>query len=185
MIEGHLATCVIDRRLQVSLPLGAGGEPCEHADHAIAVLVAAFIHPVVVESREQLAATQRERLLEPILLDASLKLGDVRPHFGFAGETNVVPAGDQVSLAVGPKRPAQGRQRAAQAGASALVEHVWPEARCESRPRVHPSIERQPAKQRAGASARRRLDRGSVELDLQIPQHPDPQHCASVDPFSR
>src|SRR5439155_26426148 len=128
------------------------------------------VHPVVVQTGEQLAAAQVERILQTLLLDAALEFGDVGPHDSLAGEPDLVAVGEDVALAIGSQRAPHGRQRAAQAGAGALIEYLWPESRRDARAGMHSPVERQPAKQRAGAPARGRLDLASVELDLEIPQ---------------
>jgi hypothetical protein len=175
-VEGHLATGVLDRSLKFPLALGPGGEPRQQFRNLVAHLVATLVHPILVEPGEQLPAAQRQRVLKALVLHAVFELRDVGPHLGIAGKPDVVPASDQISLAVRAEGSAQCRERAAQARAGALVEHVRPEPCRQPRARVHAPVECQPAEQRAGAPAGRRLERASVELDVQIPQQPHPQH---------
>ena len=58
------------------------------------MLVAPLIHPVLVETGEQLAAGELERFLEAPLLDPALELAKVRPHERVVGEADLVPGGE-------------------------------------------------------------------------------------------
>ena len=109
-VEGHLPTRVRDGLIQCALAFGIGREPGEDAGHAVAMLVTALVHPVVVQAGEQLAARYDERVLRTSLGDAALELSQVGPDERVPRKTHLVPAGNQVLLAAGAERASQRRQ---------------------------------------------------------------------------
>jgi hypothetical protein len=128
--------------------------------------------PFVLEPLEQLAAAQLEGnprlgLSEPLELDRVDRCVH-EPH------AVAVDLDGLSQLAL--QRP----QSAAQAGASALVEHVGPESRGELGPRDRAVRQREVREQRPRALGRRQIDPSPVQLDLQRAKQACAQHGISL-----
>ena len=72
-----------------------------------------------------------------------------------------------------PESLTGGGQCTAQAGTSASVEHVRPEARGQLRARMHPPLQRQQPEQGARPPARGQLQPLPIKLQLELSEHAD------------
>ena len=166
-----------DRSAQVAVPCGGGGELLEQRDEAVAVLVLRLERPLVVEPGKEGALAERERLFGVPGGAEALGLEDVDP--GVGREADAVASRDERVLA---ERAAQRPERAAQARARAVVEHVGPESGGDGGPRLRARAEGQPAEQRARPSRRERTA-FTVDLCGDLADESQPQHRQSVTAF--
>ena len=173
-LERGLAPGQLDRPPDVAGVLGFPRQRLERSDGALAMRVARLEHPLVVEPGEQRALAERERLLAATLGAEPFRLEHVHP--GAVGEPDAVAGRhERVGAERSPERP----ERAAQARAGALVEHVGPEARRDCCPRVATRVEREPAQQGARPPGRK-LPSDAVDLDGDLSHEPDPHHRQSL-----
>jgi hypothetical protein len=107
------------------------------------VRVAVLVHPFFVESGEQLAFAEPERLLEPFVLDVITKHARVDPHF-WAAEADSLARCEQRAICVTSQAPPKRPDRVSQAGAGARVQHFWPEASGDVGSPVVARVEREP-----------------------------------------
>ena len=155
--------------------LGFARQRLEGRDRSLTVSVARLEHPFIVEVGQQCAFAERERLSAAPFGAEAFGLEHVDP--GAVREADAVARRHE---RLGAERPPQCPERAAEARARTLVEHVGPEARRHGGPRVQARVERQPAEQRprparAGARSRRRRPRRRSH-----PRAGDPHHRQSV-----
>ena len=163
-----------DGAAQVSLPRGRCGKLLEQRHEALAVLVLRGQRPFLVEAREKRAVAERERLVRPSLRPEPVGLEHVDPRALCQADT--IAGGDERLLA---ERAAEGPERAAEAGARALVEHVGPEDRGDGRPRLQARAQCQPRQQRARSPGRQRTAL-AVHLRGDLADESEPQHRQSV-----
>jgi hypothetical protein len=135
------------------------------------VAVALGVDPVIGEPVEQRTAHQRQRLVEPSLADEILERLRIDPHARV--QADLIARGHELAVA---ERAAQLRQRGAQAGPGALVEHVGPKRPRHLAARVQPRVQRQPAEEAAEAAAPGRRQRLAVELERQLAEHAHAEH---------
>ncbi len=182
-IEYDLAACERHGGREVPGGLGGAGQLLQQSHHVRTVLIAVLMHPVFIEVREQIAADEIERVLQLALREQPLELADVSPDVIGAGERDSLACGDQVAIGVDPQRAAQGRERAAQTGAGALVEHIGPEAGGKLAAGVGAALQGEDAEQGAGAAARGQLQTLAIELERHLSHQLDIQHRQSLCGF--
>jgi hypothetical protein len=158
-------------RAQIAGRLGSGGEPAQRLADGVPAAIALVVDPLVGQPREELAAHERECVVEALLGDELVERTGVDPHIRC--EADLVARGDEVAVA---ERAPQVGERGAQARAGALVEDLGPEPPGHLPPCVHARVQRQPAEQRAQAASGRGRQRLAVELERQLSEDPDPQH---------
>jgi hypothetical protein len=151
-----------DRLGRVGGPLG---HLRQHLGPASALAVARVARPFVVEARQQLALAQRQRLLGPALGDQLLESEGVHPG---VAQADGLAGGHQVPVRGVPQRPAQRRQRGAEARARALLEHVGPKRARDLRARMRARVQRQPGEQGSRLGRCGRLQPLAVGLDAQL-----------------
>ena len=177
-IERHPFAAVADRLRGLASRLGGGRERRQRPGTPLTVLVAGDQHPLIIEPGQQLAAAQRECLLVLTGVDQRLECVGVDPHFGVCGKPDALAGGDQHAVGGGTDRATDARQRVAQAGTGARVQHIWPQSSGDLRAGVDPWVQREPAEQRLRGAADRRGNRLAVDFERGRPEHADTDHCS-------
>ena len=95
-------------------------------------------------------------------------------------QTDAVACGDERAVGLLAELPAQRPERAPQARAGALVEHVRPELRRDRRARVQAGVQRQPGEQSGGAVEGGRCAVLAADLDAKATDRVDAEHSVSV-----
>ena len=137
-----------DRAGSVAVGFGPRGHAFEQVGERISVQVAMLVHPLLVEPGEQLAATQRQRLLKCPGRHVLPERRGVNPHLRRPGEPHSVARGDERAVGLVRQRSPQRPECVAQARPCARVEHVRPEPRRHPASRVRARIEGEPGQQR-------------------------------------
>ena len=155
---------------------GRRRERLEQRDDALAMVVLRLERPLVAEIRQQVVVAKRERVRESSLRPQALGLEDVDRRL--RREPDAFARRDEgVFTERAPERP----ERAAQARARALVEHVGPEDRRDGCPRMEAGMKREPRQERARPSGRKRAAL-AVDLCRDLSHESQLQHRQSVQP---
>ena len=179
-LERHALAGAGDRGGMVAGGRGPLGQLGQQRAAGRALLVARHREPVArVEPGQQLAAPQRQRSLRPPGGRQRRRVGDVGRR---VDEADVLARGDQASVRGRPERAAHVRERAAQARARGLVEHVRPEPRSQLAARVPARAQREVAQQRARRPSRGQREPAAVELDRQLAEDEHAQHRPDPNP---
>ena len=172
-VERRLAPREIDRAPCIACLVGGEGKRLQERHGAIAVRIACFEHPLVVEPGQKRSLAERQRLLAAPIEAQAVGFDHVDP--GVGGEPDAVAARHERVAERASQRP----ERTAQARSGALVQHVGPEPRRDVRARVETGVEREPAEQRQRPAARQRPGL-AVHLDPDFAHEADAQHRQSL-----
>ena len=163
-----------DRAAQIAVPCGGRRQLLEQRDETFAVLVLCLERPLLVETGEEGAVAERERLVAAPVGAQALGLEHVDPRV--RRQADAIACRDERLLA---ERAAERPERAAQARAGALVQHVGPEDGGDGRSRLEAGAEGEPGEQRARPPGRKRTA-FAVDLRGDLAHEPQPQHRQSV-----
>ena len=164
-IEFGLAPRQTHGAVEIARSLERGGVAAGGVEEALAEPVATLIHPLVLESHEQLFAIQLERGLHFPCVEQALDLADVDPDPVGARQRDRVARGLEDARGLRPEGRAQPHECGPQAHPCALVEDVRPEARGDRLARVRTALEREHREEQPRAPARRRAELAAVQLE--------------------